>query len=88
MRCGCGNEEKESKNWTEGEERRCRMCREDNETTSTCGADALNEREGGKGAGRNTEQRWRKRMGRREGKGWGIEKKMLYLVFVRIVISV
>jgi hypothetical protein len=25
---------------------------------------------------------------RREEKGWGIEKKMLYLVFVRIVISV
>jgi hypothetical protein len=25
---------------------------------------------------------------RREGKGWGIQKKMLYLVFVRIVISV
>jgi hypothetical protein len=26
------------------------------------------------------EREWR----RREGKGWGIEKKMLYLVFVRI----
>jgi hypothetical protein len=75
-RCRCGNEEIENRNWREGEERRCTMCCEDNE------------REGGKGAGSNTEQRRKEdRMDERdmeeerkniEGKEWGIEKKMLF----------
>jgi hypothetical protein len=48
MRCGCGNKEKESKNWTEGKERRCRMCREDSETTEHMwsGCTKMREREG------------------------------------------
>jgi hypothetical protein len=48
MRCGCGDKEKESKNWTEGEERRCRMCREDSETTEHMwsGCNEMREREG------------------------------------------
>jgi hypothetical protein len=37
----CGNEERANRYWTEGEERSCRMCREDRETIehmwSACG---------------------------------------------------
>jgi hypothetical protein len=31
-RLRCGNEERENRNWTEGEERRCRMCCEERKT--------------------------------------------------------
>jgi hypothetical protein len=29
----CGNEERENRYWTEGEERRCKMCYEEREST-------------------------------------------------------
>jgi hypothetical protein len=53
----CVNEKRENRYWMEGEERRCRMCYEERETQlSTCGMGvAKGEREGEKGAGRNTE---------------------------------
>jgi hypothetical protein len=38
----CGNEERENRYWTEGEERGCRMCYEERERQlSTCGMDAV-----------------------------------------------
>jgi hypothetical protein len=44
----CGNEERENRYWTEGEERRCRMCREESETIEHMwsGCDKMREREG------------------------------------------
>jgi hypothetical protein len=44
----CGNEERENRYWTEGEERRCRMCRQESETVEHMwsGCDEMREREG------------------------------------------
>jgi hypothetical protein len=43
----CGNEERENRYWTEGEERRCRMCYEERETTEHMwnGCSEMRERE-------------------------------------------
>jgi hypothetical protein len=46
----CGNEERENRYWTEGEERRCRMCREESETIEHMWSGCDEMREGGKGA--------------------------------------
>jgi hypothetical protein len=44
----CRNEERENRYWTEGEERRCRMCREESETIEHMwsGCDEMRKREG------------------------------------------
>jgi hypothetical protein len=44
---GCGNEERENKYWTEEEERRCGMCREESETIEHMwsGCNEMRERE-------------------------------------------
>jgi hypothetical protein len=35
----CENEERENKYWMEAEERRCRMCYEEERQSGTCGMD-------------------------------------------------
>jgi hypothetical protein len=43
----CGNKERENRYWSEGEERRCRMCREESETVDMwSGWDEMRKREG------------------------------------------
>jgi hypothetical protein len=52
----CGNKERENKYWMEEEERMCRMCREERDDRAHVERMRRNEREGGKGTGRNTER--------------------------------
>jgi hypothetical protein len=49
----CGNEKRKNRYWTEEEERRCRMCREDRETIEYMWSECaeMRERERGKGTG-------------------------------------
>jgi hypothetical protein len=50
----CWDEEGENRYWTRGEERRCRMCCEERRTVEHM-RNGRYERDGRKGAGRNTE---------------------------------